>query len=322
MSAFRIDDEPIVPAIETPKISTAEDLQNFTLAVSVSFTWMGRTRKLTDDQQSTAAESLEADKASIRSSKRLFAFKNYEPLKKITRIKGKISKIWKGLTLPFTTEGIRLLRIELQPAFELSISEERDALLAAAADLQLLRQEMIDKDREQLGQAFAESDYPADFSAEFGVTWEYPNLNPNPDLKLVDAAVFARESARVRKQFETAHEKAEQLLAEELSHMLGNLSGRLLDVSTGKSKRMPMQQIENFRDFFERSRTFNFTSNEELARVLRDAEEMLDGINEASDLRVEHSRENLRETTNQILKTVGEIGILDKAGRRCLRVAL
>ncbi len=316
MSSYRIDDEPVMPPVTTSPIRDGAGLQQVTLPISISFMWMGRVRKLTDEQQEVAAESLDAEAKSIRSSKRLFAFTKYEPLKKLSRIKGVIQKLLNVLSLPFTTPGVRLLRQELQPTFETRIAEERDNLQQAAAELQLLRSTMIDMDREKLGRAFNLADYPEDLSTHFGVTWEYLNLNPNQDLMIVDEAVYRRESERIRTQFEAAHRKAETLMAEEMRHMLENLAGRLTDVSSGASKRMPMQHVENLRDFFARFRTLNVSSDSGLEALMTQAEQMLEGIDGAADLRVEHTREALREATNAVLDAVEASGIAPRVGRR------
>src|SRR5262245_61581268 len=89
--------------------AAADRLRATMAAVRVCFTWFGIKRSLNADQQAEAAEALGATGEYLSAFTKLLD-NNHEAFKKVTVVRGRISSLWKGMSLPYPEPGIRLVR--------------------------------------------------------------------------------------------------------------------------------------------------------------------------------------------------------------------
>jgi hypothetical protein len=94
----------------------AQRLRLSTVAVRVSFTWLGVRKTLTPEQKSQAAESFGAEGDFLSARKKLLDTK-HSAYKEVTGLRGRVVSFWRALTLPYPEPGLRLIRQEQIESF-------------------------------------------------------------------------------------------------------------------------------------------------------------------------------------------------------------
>jgi hypothetical protein len=221
------------------------------------------------------------------------------------------------MTLPYPQEGIRLIKQSDIAAFEDKMREYKDQLSAAAANLQLEYDSIKEAAREKLGDLFNSSDYPPTLDGVFDVRWEYPPVEPLNYLMTFNPELYQQEQSRVQQRFETAVVLAENAFAEQFQEMIAHLIERLTDEPDGTKKTFKASAVENFQEFYQNFQRMNVRSNAQLEGLIRQANELVAGI-DVKDLRKNNS---LRQTlTNQMagVKTALDSMITNAPRRRVM----
>jgi hypothetical protein len=115
----------------------------------------------------------------------------------------------------------------------------------------------------------------------------------NPEL-------YTQEQTRIQRRFETAVIMAENAFAEQLQEMVAHLIERLTDEPDGTKKTFKASAIENFKEFYENFRRMNVRSNAQLEGLIRQASDLVAGV-EAKELR---TNDDLRRNLSQQMTTV------------------
>lgn len=278
---------------------TANELRQTMGAVKLSFSWLGTQRKLSDVQTKQAADTFHAATDLVTASKRLIDTKN-TTYRTLTAIKSQASSYWRSMTLPYPQEGVRLIKQSDVAAFEAKMREIKEQLAAAAANLQLEYESLKDAAREKLGELYNPNDYPATLEGVFDVRWEYPPVEPPNYLVTFNPELYAQEQSRVQQRFEAAVVMAENAFAEQLQEMVEHLIERLTDNADGERKVFRNAAIENFKDFYENFRRMNVRSNEQLENLIRQANDLVSGV-DVKDLR---ENKNMRQNLSQQMSEV------------------
>src|SRR3954463_8390682 len=92
----------------TPLSTPAERLRQSFAAVRVSFTWLGVRKSLSADQKAQAAESFGAEGQYLTAAKKLIDT-SHEAFQQVTAVRNRIVCFWKGMSLPYPEQGIRLV---------------------------------------------------------------------------------------------------------------------------------------------------------------------------------------------------------------------
>ena len=103
--------------VEASINGTARELRQSMGAVKLSFSWLGTRRKLSDAQTTQAANSFDAAADLVSASKKLIDT-SHPAYKAATAIKSQAMSYWRGMTLPYPQDGVRLLRQTDVEAFE------------------------------------------------------------------------------------------------------------------------------------------------------------------------------------------------------------
>ena len=82
----------------------------------------------------------------------------------------------------------------------------------------------------------------------------------------------------MQSRFDEAVQLAEQAFMEELSRLVEHLTERLSGQDDGKPKVFRDSAIANLTEFFERFRSLNVRSNEQLDQLVLDAQRIVQGI--------------------------------------------
>jgi hypothetical protein len=132
----------------------------------------------------------------------------------------------------------------------------------------------------------------------------------------LNPSLFEQERARVAARFENAVELAEQAFLDEFSKLVTRLCVRLASDS-GEPKVFRDSAVDNLAEFFERFRSLNVRSNEQLEAPLSQAQRAVRGV-EAQDLRDQQAlRHRVAVQLGQVQSALD--GLLVERPRRKIR---
>lgn len=296
----------------------ATELRQQMGAVKLSFSWLGTQRKLSDAQTIQAANTFEASADLVTASKRLIDTK-HPAYRAATAIKSQAAAFWRGLTLPYPQEGIRLIRQSDIETFESRMREFKEQLTAATANLQLEYEAIKTAAQEKLGRLYNPEDYPSSLDGVFAITWEYPPVEPPRYLMSFNPELYEQEQSRIQQRFEAAVTMAEEAFAEQLSGLVSHLIERLTDEPDGTHKTFRASAIENFKDFYENFRRMNVRSNPQLETLINQANSLVSGV-DPKDLRKDASlRQRLSQQMTELQSAVNTV-IVEAPRRRIMRM--
>ena len=298
----------------------AQRLRATMAACRVSFTWLGTQKTLTPEQRAVAAEAFDADGPFLSAGKKLVDTK-HPAFRAVTAVRGKIDAHWRGLTLPFPEPGVRLIKQEQVEAFAATMADYRTELDDAVAELDRHYGELRQAARQRLGSLYNANDYPETLVGLFGVSWDFPNVEPPDYLMALSPALYDQERARVSARFEEAVRLAEQAFLEEFARLVEHLSERITGAGDdGQPKVFRDSAVDNLAGFFERFRTLNVRSNAQLDELVERAQRAVRGV-AAQDLRDSESLR--REVASRMARVQSALDgmLIDRPRRRILRQA-
>lgn len=265
------------------EVSTAADrnaarrLRTVMAAVRLSFTWLGVRKSLSSDQKAEAAESFGAEGNYLSAAKKLLDTK-HPAFKAVTAVRGRALSLWKGLSLPYPEPGIRLIRQDDIGVFDVQMTTLRAELDEAVAQLDERYDELKSAARRRLGRLFNSADYPATLRGLFCIEHDFPSVEPPKYLRELSPELFRQEQARVAERFTEAVRLAEEAFTAEFSRVVSHLTERLTGTDDGKPKTFRDSAIENLGEFFQRFRTLNVSSNQQLDELVERAQQVVRGV--------------------------------------------
>jgi hypothetical protein len=265
------------PATEQPLVTPAQRLRASTTAVRVSLRWLGVRKTLTPEQKTQAAESFGAEGEFLSARKKLLDTR-HPAYKQVTAVRGKVIAFWKGMTLPYPEPGVRLIKQEQVTGFNESMLRLRAELDATVAKLEEHYAELQAAARQRLGSLFNPTDYPPSLCGLFGIDWDFPSIEPPDYLLQLSPTVYEQERARVAARFEEAVQLAEQAFMSEFAKLIEHLTERLSDNGSGERKVFRDSAVTNLVEFFGRFRELNVRSNEDLDRLVEQAQRVVSGV--------------------------------------------
>ncbi|TWT56539.1 hypothetical protein [Allorhodopirellula solitaria] len=263
--------------LDNPMASVGERLKTETTAVRLKIHWPSVRKTLSSDQTRQAAGTFDAESKSVSASKKLFDT-SHPAFRAATAVRKQAADYWKLNTLPFTEPGMRLIRRDDVPTFDVFMTSVRAELTEAIEVLESHLDEMIDQARERLGNLFDSSDYDTNLRRLFGIEWDYPSCNPPEYLLQVSPHLYYGECARVQRRFDEAVKLAEQAFADELEHLVGHLAERLSGEDDGSPKIFRDTAVTNLLEFFDRFQRLNIRSDDQLDRLVADARSIVGGV--------------------------------------------
>lgn len=297
--------------------SSAERLRHTMAAARVSFTWFGTRKTLTSEQKSQAADTFGAEREFLSAGKKLLDT-SHPAFRAVSAVRHRAVAYWKGNSLPYPENGIRLIRQDEIGAFTVQLTSLRAELDEAVSHLDEQYDELKSAARRRLGSLYNAVDYPATLRGWFDVTFDFPSVEPPEYLRQLSPQLYEQEAARVAARFDEAVELAEQAFTEELSKLVSHLTERLGGAEDGKPKVFRDSAVDNLREFFERFRHLNIRSNEQLDDLVGQAQRIVRGV-EPQQLR---DNQSLRQEMASQLSGVQAVldGLLvDRPRRNILR---
>ena len=284
----------------SPSASAASDrLRAAMAAARLSFNWLGVRKSLSSSQKDQAADSFGAEGKYLSAGKKLLDT-SHPAFKAVTAVRSQAVAYWKGISLPFPEPGIRLIPQGSIDEFNERMSSFRDDLDEAVLELNEHYGELRHAARERLGDLFDSSDYPTTLVGMFAIEHDFPSVEPPPYLRQLSPELYQQECQRVQSRFDEAVQLAEQAFIEELARLVDHFSERLSGSADGKPKVFRDSAVTNMAEFFERFRSLNVRSNEQLDELVGNAQRVVSGV-EPQDLR---DSQTLRQTLSTQMAAV------------------
>jgi hypothetical protein len=289
-------------------------------ACRVQFTWFGTKKSLTAEQKAQAAETFDAEGQFLSAGKKLLDTK-HNAFRAVTAIKTKITDYWRGLTLPFPEPGVRLIKHNEVEGFDQQMADLKSELEDAVSTLDRHFEELKETAAQRLGSLFNPADYPTTLVGLFGVSWDYPNIEPPDYLIGLSPDLYRQEQERVKARFEEAVQLAEQAFLDEFVKLVAHLSERISGTNEdGSPKVFRDSAVDNLCEFFERFRSLNVRSNEQLDELVAQAQRAIRGV-AAQDIRDSNViRQELAQQLTRVQTSLDAM-LIDRPRRRLLRSA-
>lgn len=276
-------------ALEPPHVdhntgaTFAKELQKQTAAVRLTHAKFGVRKSLSKQQIQQAAASFHAEADQLNATKKLLDTRD-EHYRAATQVISRARNYWRMITVPYPIPGIRLIRKDLIPEFDSALVGFRGELQDAAKQLEDKYAELRNEAQERLGELFDTNDYPSTLQDRFSLGWDYPSVDPPDYLRQLNPKLYEEQQQRVAERFEEAVRMAEDAFTSELQKLVSHLVDRLSGEEDGKPKVFRDSAISNLSEFIDRFRSMSIGSNEELSRLVDEAERIVGGV-DAGDLR-------------------------------------
>jgi len=288
-------------------------------ASRVSFNWFGASKTLTVEQKSQAAGAFGAEGGFLSAGKKLLDTR-HPRFKAVNSLRNRARSFWTSITLPYPEAGIRLAPRDSLEMLHQQLTTFKDELDEAVIQLDDQYSALKQTARQRLGELYNEADYPETLRGLFEMSWDYPNIEPPSYLQHLNPELYEQECQRVQSRFDEAVQLAEQAFVDELSQLVSHLTERLGGNDDGKPKVFRDTAVSNLRDFFDRFRSLNVRSNEQLDHLVSQCQDIVQGV-EPQQLR-DHG--DVRQQVASQLSGVQSMldGLLvDRPRRRILRAA-
>jgi len=282
-------------------------------AARLSFTWLGVSKSLTPAQKSQAADSFGAEAKFLLAGKKLLDT-SHPAFKAVTAIRGRMIAYWKAVSLPYPEPGVRLIPQQAVTEFDQHVVALRRELDDAVTILDRHYDELRSAARRRLGDLFNAGDYPPSLIGLFAIEHDYPGIEPPDYLRQLNPELYEQECRRVQSRFDEAVQLAEQAFLDELSRLVEHITERLSGQDDGKPRVFRDSAVTNLTEFFERFRTLNVRSSEQLDELVARAQQVIGGV-EPQQLR---DSESLRSrVVNQLASVQSSLdGLLVDRPRR------
>ena len=257
--------------------SASNRLRSTMAAARLSFNWLGVRKSLSSSQKDQAANSFGAEGKFLSAGKKLLDT-SHPAFKAVTAIRSQTVAYWKGASLPFPEPGIRLIRQAAISDFDQQIAAFRDELDEAVSELDRHYDELRSAARNRLGDLFNPDDYPPSLIGLFAIEHDYPSVEPPNYLQQLNPELYEQECQRVQSRFDEAVQLAEQAFLSELTQMVEHLTERLSGRQDGKPKVFRDTAVTNLTEFFDRFRSLNIRSNEQLDELVENAQRVISGV--------------------------------------------
>jgi hypothetical protein len=317
----RIEAQP--PPADAPAggaAAPAQRLRATMAACRVQFTRPGTQKALTSQQRAAAAEAFDAEGRFLSATKRLLDTA-HPAFRAVTATRGKITKYWRSLTLPYPEPGVRLIRQEKVGAFASAMDDFKAELEEAVRILDGHYAELKRAAAERLGSLYNQADYPETLVGLFGVAYDFPSVEPPDYLVQLSPGLYAQEQERVRGRFEEAVRLAEQAFLDEFAKLVEHLAERVTGAGDdGAPKVFRDSAVGNLVAFFRRFQELNVRSNPQLDELVERAQRAVRGV-AAQDLREDGSiRQRVADSLGQARASLDAL-LVDRPRRRILRPA-
>jgi hypothetical protein len=152
----------------------------------------------------------------------------------------------------------------------------------------------------------------------FAIDWDWPSVEPPNYLMQLNPALYEQERQRVAARFEEAVQLAEQVFLSEFAKLVAHLTERLENGTGGERKVFRDSAVVNLIEFFEKFRSLNVRSSDELDTLVHEAQRVVQGV-QAQALRDNDGlRQEVAKQLGQVQRAVDAM-LVDQPRRRIVR---
>ena len=294
-----------------------ERLRTTTAAVRLSISWLGTTKTLSVAQKNQAAQTFGAEGAFLSAGKKLLDTR-HPTFRAVTTVRTRIVAYFQGVTLPYPEPGIRLIRQDDIQTFDVQLTTLKAELAEAVERLGSCYAQLKEAARDRPGTLFSEGDYPESLQGLFGVEYDFPSVEAPDYLRRLNPELYRQECQRVTARFDEAVQLAEQAFTDELANLVSHLTERLSGNDDGKAKVFRDSAVSNLNEFFERFRSLNIGSNEQLDGLVDQVQGIVRGVR-PQQLRDQASLRQHVATELSAVTSVLDGLLVDRPRRRIIR---
>jgi hypothetical protein len=304
---------------EDSTISSApvERLRTTMAAMRLSISWLGTTKTLSVAQKNQAAETFGAEGAFLSAGKKLLDT-SHPAFRAVTAVRTRIVAYFHGVTLPYPEPGIRLVRQDDIQTFDVQLTTLKAEMAERVERLDSCYAQLKEAARDRLGTLFSEGDYPESLQRLFGVEYDFPSVEAPDYLRDLNPELYRQECQRVTARFDEAVQLAEQAFTDELANLVSHLTERLSGNDDGKAKVFRDSAVSNLNEFFERFRSLNIGSNEQLDGLVDQVQGIVRGVR-PQQLRDQASLRQHVATELSAVTSVLDGLLVDRPRRRIIR---
>jgi hypothetical protein len=277
----------------------AQRLRSQTVACRLRLEKLGTRKALTIEQRKDAAQPFGADHKSLSASKKLLDTRD-PAFRAVRSVISRAKTQWRMMTTPYPEPGIRLIRKSAVDIFNTFMKECEKDLVEAVKVLQERYPELKDRAAQALASLFNEGDYPSRVDTAFGLSWDFPSIDPPAYLKQLNPELYEAECKKIEARFAVAVDQAEQAFVQQFHHLVAHLVERLKGDVDGKPKVFRDSAIENLNGFFAQFRQLDIGSSSQLQQIVTQAQNAVKGIT-AGELR---DNPNARQSVTAALSQV------------------
>lgn len=261
-------------ASKSRKASGGDNPFDRTVLLSLTVRLLGLMRKVDSDDV-----EVEADKSMLRISKAILECDEYDAILAQSRV-------IKDYLTKKCVPGVRLVKGGIYP-IPVTLVEDVDEKLnelivqfgGKVAKFVEVYEARAETARARLGVLANAKDYPPVHVVRraFAVTYEYITLGPPSSLKDISGELWLRESAKIREKCSAAAEQVRDTMRGMFKDLVDHMVDRLTPSSDGTKKTFKGTLVPNFMEFLDSFGDRNVTNDGELAALVVQAKDMLDG---------------------------------------------
>ena len=266
-----------IPRAPAAPASNVRRLHETMAALRVSFTWFGIRKTLTPAQKTQAAETFGAEGQYLSAAKKLLNTR-CPAFQAVTSLRNRVLAYWRAMSLPYPEPGVRLIRQDQVEQFDEAMARMRQELHEAVGELDRQLPGLQQAAQDRLGSLYDQADYPASLVGAFAVEWDFPSVEPPDYLLQLNPRLYDQERRRMVARFEEAVRMAEQAFAAEFNKLVSHLIERGRGTADGRKKVFRDSAVTNLHGFFERFRSLNVSSSEQLDQLVDTAQQALRGV--------------------------------------------
>lgn len=169
----------------------------------------------------------------------------------------------------------------------------------------------------QLGSLWNPADYPEPQKVrdKFFFDFQIMELQTPGKLKAINKELYQRELAKIQNVWEGATEKISGVLMEEFLTLTKHMTDRLTPDEDGKPKSIRSATIRKMNDWFSLFDARNLSSDEELAKMVARARNLVNGIDIESLKDSEDIRTGLASSFQELTEEIDR-AVIDRPARR------
>ena len=172
--------------------------------------------------------------------------------------------------------------------------------------------------RERLGRLYNPADYPDTLIGLFKIEHDFPSVEPPEYLRELSPELYRQEQSRVTARFEETVRLTEEAFLAEFGRLVSHLTDRLSGNDDGKPKVFRDSAVENLSEFFQRFRTLNVRSSQQLDELVEQSQRIVRGIAPQSLRDNQFLRQQVAAQLSGVQATLDGL-MVDRPRRRIIR---